>query len=276
MKKSIVWLASYPKSGNTWVRIFLTNYLANEEAPVAIDRVNGLGLGDAAIKMYRSVAGRDADLTDPVLTTRLRQEVFRAVVANGADVNFVKTHSTRGRIYDADLIPAEVTRAGIYILRNPLDAVLSYARHFDLALADAVEEFCDPANARGADEMSVAQYFGSWSDHVRSWTTSRDMNLCVLRYEDMLDNPRPQFANVLKVMGIPVDEGRLDKAIRFSSFDELSRQESEGGFLERPDHLDRFFGGGRRDVWNDELPQELVDRIIEANGDTMKQVGYIQ
>jgi len=93
MKKSIIWLASYPKSGNTWLRVFIANYLANAGRPIPINQVHKFMMGDAIGATYRKVAGGPVDFGNYPLTLALREKVFQGIVANNADVNFVKTHS---------------------------------------------------------------------------------------------------------------------------------------------------------------------------------------
>ncbi|MDW3117045.1 MAG: hypothetical protein R8G60_04095 [Roseovarius pacificus] len=88
MKKSIVWLASYPKSGNTWTRAFLANYLANAKNPIGINDIHKFGVGDNIAEMYRRVAGGQFDLNDVEQSVRLRGRVLGGIVANNADVNY--------------------------------------------------------------------------------------------------------------------------------------------------------------------------------------------
>ena len=172
-KRSIVWLASYPKSGNTWLRIFLANYLLNAERPVPINEVHRIGLGDAVEATYRMVAQGLFDPSDLHQVLALRPRVLKAIVANGADINLVKTHNRRGRALGVMLIPPELTRSAIYIVRNPLDMVLSYARHYGLSIERAVEAIGRSDNALGSADGAVYQFLGNWSDHVRGWTRAK-------------------------------------------------------------------------------------------------------
>ncbi|MEM9783942.1 MAG: sulfotransferase, partial [Pseudomonadota bacterium] len=56
--RTIVWLASYPKSGNTWMRLFLANYIMKRETPLPINEINKLGFGDSVPRYYVQAAGR--------------------------------------------------------------------------------------------------------------------------------------------------------------------------------------------------------------------------
>ncbi|MFB9149705.1 sulfotransferase domain-containing protein [Roseovarius ramblicola] len=276
MKNSIVWMASYPKSGNTWTRIFLANYLANAREPVPINQAHRVALGDSVTKMYRMVAGGALDVSDIDRTLRLRPRVLRGIVANNADINLVKTHNARVVARGVQLIPENVTRSAIYIMRNPLDMVLSYARHYGMTLEKAVETVCHPDNANPPDEVTVAQFMNTWSEHVRSWTGKSEYPVLVLRYEDMLADPRTAFARVVQHLGMPLDMERLDRAILFSSFEELSEQEKKQGFVEKSEHTERFFAKGQKDQWKTDLPARLVKKMKHAHRKVMKQFGYLE
>jgi hypothetical protein len=275
-RRSIIWLASYPKSGNTWTRLFLANYLSNAAEPVPINAAHRFAMGDGIVKMYNLVAGRAIDPQDLSLALRLRDGVLRGIVANNADVNFVKTHNARVAPEGVALIPDRYTRSAIYIIRNPLDMVLSYARHYGITHEDAAGKICHPDNANLPTETSVAQYLSSWDTHVKTWMAYAPWKRLLLRYEDLLDDPEAQFTKVLELVGVPVDAERLARAIRFSSFDELSKQEEAEGFIERPKESDKFFRKGQKDQWKTDLDPALADMIREKMGETMKRYGYLE
>lgn len=276
MKRSIVWLASYPKSGNTWTRVFLANYLLSTQKPVPINEVHRVGSGDSMAAAYHMVAGRKLDVLRVPHVLKFRHKVLRGIVANNADINLVKTHNARVTAYEVELIPKKFTRASIYIMRNPLDMVLSYARHYAISHKAAVERITHPDNANLPTETTVAEFLGTWEAHVRSWVKDAPWPQLVLRYEDLLDDPETQFAKVLKLMGVPVDPERLQRAIRFASFDELSKQEEESGFIEKPKESEKFFGKGQKDQWKTDLDPALADIIRDKLGTTMKRYGYLE
>ena len=275
MKKSIIWLASYPKSGNTWARIFLANYLANPPKPLRINEAHRFCMGDTIASTYQKVAGRPINTQDVELTLQLRPKVLAGIVGNNADVNFVKTHNIRSVAREITLIPPEVTRSAIYIMRNPLDMVLSYARHYGMTPAVAVAHIGNEDNANAADGQSVAQFLGSWSGHVKSWTSPSPYPMLVLRYEDLLEDPEAQFERVLTHIGIPVDKARLKKAVEFASFKELSRQEESAGFIERPVQSEKFFAKGEAGQWKDDLDKSLIVEIKRTHRKVMKKYGYL-
>lgn len=274
MKKSIVWLASYPKSGNTWTRIFLANYLTNAKEPVPINQVHKFGMGDSIPKTYRMVGGSNVDTMDFNVTLGLRDRVLRGIIANNADVNLVKTHNINKPILGTDLIPEQYSRSAIYIMRNPLDLVLSYARHYGMSVDDTISAISRADHVNNPDETTVYQFLGNWSDHVESWTAKSPFPICVLRYEDMLSDPHGSFTKVLENIGVPVDAERLDRAVKHSSFKEVSSQEKKGGFAERSRHSETFFSKGKSDNWKSELSEGQVSRVRKVHRKVMKKHGY--
>lgn len=275
IRKNIVWLASYPKSGNTWTRIFLANYLFNRKEPIPINEVHRLGFGDSIAKAYRLVARGPLDVTDHRATLALREAVLRGITGNGADINFVKTHNIREVALGVELIPAQYSRAAIYILRNPLDMVLSYARHYNMTAEAVAAAIGRTDNAIAGDRETVPQFLGSWSRHVRSWSERAPFPVLVLRYEDLQTDAASGFRSVLGHLGVPVDEERLARATRFSGFDEVSRQEASAGFVERSPTADRFFHSGTSGQWRTALAPETVERITRDHAAAMRQHGYL-
>ena len=282
-RKSIIWLASYPKSGNTWTRVFLANYIFNRQEPMPINEVHRLGIGDSVEKAYRMAAraaGRSQfDISDYRQSLGLRGAVLGAIVNNDADVNFVKTHNFRGKAFNVDLIPPALTRSAVYILRNPLDMVPSYARHFNLTPEAAAAAIGRADNTTAGASGTTAQFLGTWSDHVQSWARCRDFSVLVLRYEDMQADPQAAFTKVLRHIGIPADPERVARAVRFSSFDELKRQEDASGFVERVSD-ERFFHSGRSGrwqdgVWHGALAPEIAEKVAQDHAKVMRRYGYL-
>ncbi len=276
MKNSIVWLASYPKSGNTWTRAFLANYLVNPDKPIPINQINRFGMGDSIAKTYHMVAGRQIDLNNIELVLSLREKVLRGIVANDADVNFTKTHNIKKVARGVELIPDRFTRSAIYVIRNPLDMVLSYARHYGATVENAVKMIGNPDNGNAPTPTTTAEFLGNWSDHVESWTAAAPYPVLVVRYEDLLTDPDTHFAKVVEHIGMPLDAKRLKKAIKFASFKELSKQEKKDGFVEKSEQSDSFFTKGTSGHWKDELDNDLVRRIRRDHRIVMKRYGYYE
>jgi sulfotransferase family protein len=272
--KSIVWLASYPKSGNTWLRVFLANYIYNAEKPVPINQIHRIGLGDSNSKAYRAVTREAFDPTNVKQSLRIRPDVLKSITNNQADINLVKTHCENGIAFGSVLIPPELTRSAIYIMRNPLDMIVSYASHYGNTMDGAIEGIGRKDNSLLGGGDTVYQFLGNWSNHVIGWTKARKFPVLALRYEDMLKDPLDAFERVVHHIGLPYDRERLERSVRFSDFKILQEQESTTGFVENSDNQEKFFRSGKADQWKTELTDEQISQIIRDHGRVMKKFGY--
>ena len=274
----ILWLASYPKSGNTWLRAFIANYLRDGDAPVPINELYYFNFGDDVALYYEWMTGRPKDSFTEQELWALRPQVHRYLASLTRETTLVKTHHVAGvRDDGTPIITPDVTDGAIYVLRNPMDVVVSLAHHYQLDMESAVTRICTPNDIiPGVPGEKLPQLIGSWHQHVRSWTRAPGLQPHVMRYEDMLTKPSPTFRELVKFLGAPLTAKRLQKAIRFASFDTLNKQERESGFNEaRPDDASRFFREGRTGQWRDLLTQDQVKRMIEAHGETMRAFGYL-
>jgi aryl sulfotransferase len=274
----IVWLASYPKSGNTWLRVLLTNYLGDASEPADINRLLG-GPIAAARRCFDEWAGVEGSALDPDVVDRLRPEVYRCLARDADETLFIKVHDTWARVDTGEpMFPADVTLGVVYIIRNPLDLAASCAHHWGTSITAAVRRLCDgsdgPPDGYGRTGQ-LRQRLGSWGEHVRSWLDDSDAPLHVVRYEDLSADPCGFFGAVVRFCGLGYDEDLVKKAVAFSSFGELQRQEASAGFAERsPAALGGFFRRGEAGSWRDELPGHLAERLTSAHHETMRRFGY--
>lgn len=276
MGKNLFWLASYPKSGNTWVRLFLANYLARTEQPFPINHLGKMGYGDVIGEAYGKIAGRPHTKLSEAAVNRLRPALQKALSRNPSDVLFVKTHNANIRQDGERLISPEVTRGALYVLRNPLDMVLSYADHYGITPDAASVAIGQKANKVLANQTNVAQYIGNWSDHVLSWADDRKLGVMVLRYEDLQADPETAFAKLLRHIGLEPEVERLAKAIEFSSFKEARRQEEEHAFVERSRNSKSFFRSGKVGAGRAELSPPVQKRILADHEAVMRRFGYLE
>lgn len=274
----IYWLASYPKSGNTWFRTFLQNYIEDGAAPVDI---NELATGQIANNRdwLDEVLGFDtAELSQDEIE-RLRPEVYRWS-RQGDEIGRHKIHDAYSLTADGEpLVSREGTRGALYIIRNPLDVAPSYANHMRMTIDKAIEQMGYRHNMQfyRTDQLytQVRLILGSWSDHVLSWVEAPGLNRLVIRYEDMQQDPERTFGAAARFLELPEDAERLRKAIRFSAFDVVKAQEQQGVFKERPPGVESFFREGRSGGWRESLTAAQVARIIADHGAAMRRFGYL-
>jgi len=271
----ILWLASYPKSGNTWLRVFLANLFANSSKPFDINALSRHFYGEMSADLYEKVAGKPLAALDDAALHRLRPKVHRLIASLRRDTVFVKTHNAIAVWNEVPMITPEFTAGAIYVIRNPLDVSVSYADHYGIAIADAVEAMCSPENRILTQPQSVFQYLGDWSSHVLSWCEAPGLKRHIVRYEDMLDDPNAAFAAIAGFLGVDAPRARLRRAIRFSTFEEVKKQERRHGFREKSRSSEAFFRAGRAEQWRQALSPARVERLVQAHREVMQRFDYL-
>lgn len=266
----IIWLASFPKSGNTWTRAFLGNYLAPKGVRLSINQLNAFTTGDVRQDFWDAAWGSPYHGQSVETGIKLRPKVLRLIAASKNQLHFVKTHTCIDKIDGTPLIPPDVTAAAIYIIRNPFDVALSYARHISGTVDEAIDRMSN-AEALNASESQIFEIIGRWDQHVGSWETAPGLPLFFMRYEDMTNDTEATFRALLKYLQIPVNDGQLRRAIRNSSFKELQKQETSEGFSERPETMERFFVSGKSGGWRTQLSAAQKDRIATEFESTLKR-----
>ncbi len=276
---SIIWLASYPKSGNTWFRVFLTNLRGEEDGPAQINRLNSTPIASAR-EIFDDEAGIEAsDLTSDEID-RLRPEIYTHLAEQANETLFMKVHDAcTSNDKNIPLFPKEATAGAIYFIRNPLDVAISFANHsggdYDTAISRMAEEtfaFCGRPKRL---HNQLRQKLLSWSSHVKSWTEQAPFPVCVLRFEDMKQKPVETFEKAIRFSGLEYGREEILKALELSSFEELQRQEKEDGFKEKSPRSDMFFRKGEVGSWREELTKKQAERVINDHRSVMRRFGYL-
>jgi hypothetical protein len=276
----IYWLASYPKSGNTWARIFLNNYLHDADKPADINRLKGGPIASDR-EIFDRWAGVEASDLAREEIANLRPEVYRQMAQHINHPLYIKVHDACTRnVEGAQLFPTDVTGGVLYLVRNPLDVAVSYAHHGGRTLQQTVETLCNSDGLvyeqRDRIAPQLPQRLLSWSQHVLSWVDDSGMRVTVVRYEDMLTDPSAAFASVLAALDLEYDGARLERAVSFSRFEIARQQESRAGFKERSMRADApFFREGRTGAWRDELDSALAEQILRTQAAVMRRFGYL-
>src|ERR1700679_2432595 len=136
---AIVWLASYPKSGNTWMRAFLHNLMRNPNESYDINRLTDLTLGESQTFWFKKLDPRSPLEYSNEEVMALRQPVQEMITRTSPDSVFVKTHNALMTVYGHELAVNALTAGAIYIVRNPLDVTISYSHH----LGKTIDEMID-------------------------------------------------------------------------------------------------------------------------------------
>jgi aryl sulfotransferase len=288
-----IWLASYPKSGNTWFRMLVANLSAKDGKPADINDLPERGGIASARGQFDHLLLIDSGLLTHEETDCLRPRVYEELARGAEDdeydkpqdalpVRFVKVHDAYTVTPKGE--PLLAGRGGadgaIVIVRDPRDIAPSLANHNDSSI-DAAIAFMNDHHAgfcmkRNRQHSQLRQQMPGWSGHIASWLDQADIPVHLVRYEDIQADAFGTFRQALDFAGRPVSVEDIQRAVGFADFAELRRQEQDVGFREtlRP-HLGRtFFRRGEVGGWRDELSAEQVARIEATHAPMMRRLGY--
>lgn len=272
----IVWLASYPKSGNTWTRAFLHNYIKQEDDAYDINKLNVVSSSDNGHIWYEEVLGKPVKEATHEEITKARPLAHQFIHDQSEGFIFLKTHNALVNHDGVPMHTPRLTAGGVYIVRNPLDVAISYSFHLDLTIDETIEILGRTGYTIMTNEKQIFQIQGSWSENVYSWTKRPNPSLFVMRYEDMLGSSMEVFGDLVQFLNLPTDADRLRRAIDLSSFKTLQKIEEEKGFKERPVHTEKFFRAGRAGQWKTELTRNQIKRVIKDHAEQMDRFGYLK
>src|SRR5689334_10264667 len=283
-----VWLASYPKSGNTWLRTLIANLASSDDKPVNINELPSVGMAsDRHDFDYTQLI--DSGLLTHDEIDNLRPSAFAALAGNTEEsaaseaapgVTFFKVHEAYM------LNPAgkpvlggpRVAHGAILVVRDPRDVAPSLANHSNKSIDDAIAILNDENYAWGKrtnrQDQQLRQKLCDWSAHTSSWLDQTDIPVHVVRYEDLRQDTHGTLRTAMEFAAFPATDDAFKRAAAFSSFTELRFQEQQNGFREAPKHGSKFFRRGEAGGWRDELTREQVARIESRHWATMLRLGY--
>jgi aryl sulfotransferase len=286
-----IWLASYPKSGNTWFRMLVANLSATDKPADINDppEHGGIASGRRAFDYLTLI---DSGLLTHDEIDCLRPRVYEELASGAQDdeydkpddlppVHFVKVHDAYMSTPKGE--PLLAGRRGadgaIVIVRDPRDVAPSLANHNRVDVDAAIAQMNNPAAVYCAKpklmDTQLRQSLQTWSGHLSSWLDQTDIPVHLVRYEDMQADTKAIFRAALDFAGRPTTDENIARAVAYADFAELRRQEQDKGFAEtprRPGGL--FFRRGEVGAWRDELTPEQVARLEAAHAPMMRRLGY--
>lgn len=271
----IVWIASYPKSGNTWTRAFLHNLFLNAEKPYDINKMDALNSNEAAVPNFGFVDDRPWQDWTPDDVAAARPKVQLEIAMARPHNVFCKTHLAVLNVRGHPTINMDVTAGAIYLVRNPLDIAPSLKDHQGLPMFKIIEMMNTVNFETPTTEKMVGEPWGNWSQNVESWTAKPNPALHVMRYESMLADPLKAFTDLVRFLNIDTTKQRIRKAVEHSSFETLRRMEERDGFWERTIAQKKFFRRGQAGGWRDELTDEEAHAIVDTHRTQMERFGYV-
>ena len=273
----IIWLASYPKSGNTWVRIFI-NYLLffNKEE----NNINNIKIEQFPNKRHFTSIIEDFSDIKKILENSINAQDLLNLDGN---LKFFKTHSANWKSDKNSFTNSSNTIGAIHIVRDPRNIITSLKNHFSKDNYDQLLNFMvNKKKFIGSREVNkefeVATMISSWSNHYKSWKKI-EKNYLLIKYENLLNN-YDEFYKIVRFLEINTkkmfSEKQVKMAIDFCKFENLKKQEDDFGFKEAPNENNKkFFFLGPKNDWKNILSKEIQKKIEDNFGVEMKELGYL-
>ena len=277
----IIWLASYPKSGNTWVRLFIDSLLNPS--------CNSIDINNIKIKQFplRShFNGLDIDIDN------VGEFVSNCIVAQDKinldkKVKIFKTHNAFWKSGLHAFTNEKNTKGVIHIVRDPRNVITSVMNHF--STEDYDEAFKIMTNSKQSigskvknSDTDLPTVISSWSNHYNSWKKMKK-NYLQIKYENLLNNPEYEFGKIAKYLNENLDKNfeikQINQAIRNCNFENLKKQEDEKGFKEsskdKKGNIKKFFHLGPENNWKHILDEKTKENIEKFFNKEMAELGYI-
>ncbi len=275
-RRPLVWLASYPRSGSTWLRVLLARFLANSTdlKPIADVLTAMHNVMPVHPEVFEELTALESsDLTFDEIDT-LRPGTYRSWASLASERLYCTTYNRfRTTRAGVSLFPLDVTFASVYLVRNPLDVAVSWKFYAGKSTFDeSIAVLSDSAFAMSYPKFGLPERIGAWSRHVESWRNA-PFPVLVVRYEDLLADTATTFADIVRFLGLDCgDADRLRRTVQHSSFDVMKKQEQEVPWdrLATASHL----RAGRAGDWRKHLSPGQAKEVLRAHGPTMASCGY--
>ena len=282
----IIWLASYPKSGNTWVRSFLTSLLYTDDGKNDFSNLDKIKQFPGRYQFENFV--NDFQDIEEIYKNWLNAQDY---INLDKKIKFLKTHHVNCTIKDYKFYNDSNSLGAIHIVRDPRNVLISIKNHFLLKDFDEAKEFIlKEKNWVGIiknknniiTDNQIPTLISSWKINYLSWKNKVN-NYLLVKYEDLVKNPKKEFFRISdfleKIMNTKFKENKILNSIKTSSFDNMQNLENKGLFKEYVKSENntkiKFFNLGPKNDWKLYLNKEIVEEINFKFKKEMEELGYL-
>jgi len=281
----IIWLASYPKSGNTWVRSFLNSLFYSKDNTANLD----MNIGQYPLTSHFS--SYIDDFSDMKIISKY-WKLSQNFINSEKKIKFLKTHHIMCNINGNNFTTTHNSLGAIYIVRDPRNVVTSILNHYSKNNYSEARNFMfDPNHCIDVENYShknllqkdiMYTFISSWNNHYNSWKTF-PKNFFLIKYENLIKNSEDEFfklTNYLsKILKIKIDKEKIKKSIKSNSFENLRKIENKYGFKESVKNektgIKKFFNLGPNNKWENLLDNETKELIEKKFKKEMQELNYI-
>ena len=278
----IIWLASYPKSGNTMIRSLLSAYFFSEDGTFDFNLIKNIK--QFPYNPLFKEFGIETKNSKEMIKNYIK---VQKLINKKNSIQFLKTHSSLFNINNSHFTNLDCSLGAIYIVRDPRNVVSSFARHFSLSIKEGSNRMINShIMGSGLDEDPFI-YSGSWSFHFNSWKSFKSQKKYLLiKYEDLVDNTEEIFIKILTFISklsktnIIVDKKKFSNALKSCDFELLKKKEAREGFAEAVTDKNskkkiNFFNLGKKNNYKDSLDLNIRKELEGSFQKEMKELGYL-
>ena len=280
----IIWLASYPKSGNTLVRSLLSSYFFSEDGEFNFEMLKKIDQFPH-IKLFNQLG---IDLSNKEEVEKNYIEAQKIINKEKGGVQFWKTHNCFCKFDNKYPFTDLKNTAGvIYIVRDPRNVVSSYAHHYQKSLEDSFNDLKSTSVIKQSKNDQLPVLVGSWNFNYNSWKQLKSLNKYILiKYEDLISDTEKTFINIINFISklinskIEINEKKIKKkVIEATSFEKIQKLEKKSGFSEakikKNGEKINFFNLGPENKWEKNLDPKIKNEIENTFRVEMKEIGYL-
>ena len=278
----IIWLASYPKSGNTLLRSILSSYFLSNDGEFKFENLYQI----SQFPLLKHFTSINVDINEDKAIFKNSINAQNFINKEKGKVTFFKTHSSFSKINNYNFTDLQNTLGVIYVVRDPRNVVNSLAHHYNFSIDEAIDTMIDEKKFMSRTDKNAEVFAGSWNFNYYSWKNlDQHKKYFLIKYEDLITNKKSIILKVFKFlnslgMKFDIDMTKLNKVIKTTEFEEMKTLEQKETFTEamideKTGRRKIFFNLGPKNDWRVNLDKKNKEKIEKAFSKEMEELGYL-
>ena len=281
----IIWIASYPKSGNTWLRALISSYYYTEQGFFDQNSLSNISQFPQK-KYFKNFNYNPRIATDTVKFWISAQEIIN----KDKKFKFFKTHNILGAINNSKFTDKKNTIGCIYIVRDPRNVITSLQNHYEMSQEESLNfmlnenKFIYDHSIK--NDYSNFQFISSWEKNYQSWINQKKFSVIMIKYEDLINDTLGTFKKVIEFIEFITNSRKVynDKkaknSIQSTSFENMKKIERKDGFIEsilskNESRKIPFFHLGPKNNWRKIFDQNYQKKLNFTFKQNLKELNYL-